>query len=151
AWVDGGGGVYTPDAIPIPSWQQLPGVITTANKGSTTLRNSPDVSAESNFDFYVCSNQHGCSTGWGGTSFAAPMWAGFMALVNQQAILNGQSPLGFINPALYNIGVSADYATAFHDVTSGTNGEPTTAGYDLATGWGSPKGQGFIDTLLGTG
>src|SRR5262249_9912241 len=103
AWVDGGGGVYTPDAIPIPSWQQLPGVITTANKGSTTLRNSPDVSAESNFDFYVCSNQHGCSTGWGGTSFAAPMWAGFMALVNQQAILNGQSPLGFINPALYNI------------------------------------------------
>ena len=48
-WVDGGGGYYTPDAIPIPSWQQLAGVITSANGGSTTLRNSPDVAAEAEF------------------------------------------------------------------------------------------------------
>ena len=151
AWVDGGGGVYTPDAIPIPSWQQLPGVITSANKGSTTLRNSPDVSAESNFDFYVCADQSGCGGGWGGTSFAAPMWAGFMALINQQALANGNPRLGFVNPALYNIGVGANYHTDFHDIISGSNGEPTTAGYDLATGWGSPTGAALINDLAGGG
>ena len=150
AWVDGGGGVYTPDAIPIPSWQQLPGVITAANKGSTTLRNSPDVSAESNFDFYTCADQSGCATGWGGTSFAAPMWAGFMALINQQALANGNPRLGFVNPAIYNIGVGSGYSAAFHDITSGSNGEPTTAGYDLATGWGSPNGTGLINALAGS-
>jgi subtilase family serine protease len=151
AWVDGGGGVYTPDAIPIPAWQQLPGVITGANRGSTTLRNSPDVSAEANFDFYTCADQRACAGGWGGTSFAAPMWAGFMALINQQAVANGNSPLGFVNPAIYNIGVGSSYTSDFHDITSGSNGEPTTAGYDLATGWGSPNGVALINALAGSG
>src|ERR1700722_1772282 len=150
AWVDGGGGVYTPDAIPIPAWQQLPGVITGANRGSTTLRNSPDVSAEANFDFYTCADQRACAGGWGGTSFAAPMWAGFMALINQQAVANGNSPLGFVNPAIYNIGVGSSYTSDFHDITSGSNGEPTTTGYDLATGWGSPN-SGLIAALAGSG
>ena len=78
AWADGGGGYYTPDAIPIPSWQQLAGVITSTNEGSTTLRNSPDVAAEANFDFYVCADQTTCTANdYGGTSFAAPMWAGY--------------------------------------------------------------------------
>jgi subtilase family serine protease len=147
AWVDGGGGVYTPDAIPIPAWQQLPGVITGANRGSTTLRNSPDVSAEANQDFYTCADQRGCA----GTSFAAPMWAGFMALINQQAVANGNPPLGFVNPAIYNIGVGSSYTSDFHDITSGSNGEPTTAGYDLATGWGSPNGVALINALAGSG
>ena len=150
AWVDGGGGVYTLDAIPIPAWQQLPGVITTANHGSTTLRNSPDVSAEANFDFYTCADQKACQGGWGGTSFAAPMWAGFMALINQQAVANGNPPLGFVNPAIYNLGMSSGYSAAFHDITSGSNGEPTTKGYDLATGWGSPNGTGLINALAGS-
>ena len=151
AWVDGGGGVYTPDAIPIPAWQQLPGVITTANKGSKTLRNSPDVSGEANFDFYTCADQEACQGGWGGTSFAAPMWAGFMALINQQAVENGNPTLGFVNPAIYNLGVSAGYSAAFHDITSGSNGEPATTGYDLATGWGSMNGVGLITALAGSG
>jgi subtilase family serine protease len=151
AWVDGGGGVYTPDAIPIPAWQQLPGVITGANRGSTTLRNSPDVSAEANQDFYTCADQRACAGGWGGTSFAAPMWAGFMALINQQAVANGNPPLGFVNPAIYNIGVGSSYTSDFHDITSGSNGEPTTTGYDLATGWGSPNGVALINALAGSG
>jgi subtilase family serine protease len=151
AWVDSGGGIYTPDSFPIPAWQQLPGVINAQNKGSNTIRNSPDVSAESNFDFYVCADQSGCSGGWGGTSFAAPMWAGFMALINQQAIANGNPQLGFINPAIYNIGVSSGYSAAFHDITSGSNGLPAVTGYDLATGWGSPNGDGLISALAGSG
>jgi len=151
AWADGGGGYYTPDAIPIPSYQQLAGVITTANEGSKTLRNSPDVAAEANFDFYVCADQTTCTANyWGGTSFAAPMWAGYMALVNQQALLNGNPLLGFINPLIYPLGLGSGYSTDFHDITSGSNGYPAVKGYDLATGWGSPNGVGLINALAAT-
>ncbi|HLW86382.1 MAG TPA: S53 family peptidase [Candidatus Sulfotelmatobacter sp.] len=150
AWSSSGGGI-SPDSIAIPAWQQLTGVINSSNKGSKTLRNIPDVSAEANFDFYVCSDQSGCAGGWGGTSFAAPMWAGFMALVNQQALANGNPVLGFINPAVYNIGVGSGYGAAFHDITSGGNGGfPAVTGYDLVTGWGSPNGVGLINALAGT-
>ncbi len=71
-WVDGGGGI-SPDDFAIPSWQKLKGVITKANKGSTKYRNGPDVSANSNFTFYVCADQRACTANeYGGTSFAAP-------------------------------------------------------------------------------
>jgi kumamolisin len=151
AWSDGGGGYYAPDDILIPSWQKLAGVITTANKGSTTYRNSPDVSAEANFDFYVCANQDGCIANyWGGTSFAAPMWAGYLALTNQQAAANGNPPPGLINPTIYPLGLGSNYDSDFHDITSGSNGYPAVTGYDLATGWGSPNGSGLIDALAGT-
>jgi subtilase family serine protease len=150
-WVDGGGGFYTPDDIPIPSYQQLSGVITSANEGSTTLRNSPDVAAEANFDFYVCADQTTCTANeYGGTSFAAPMWAGFIALVNQQAVANGNSTLGFINPTIYSLGLGSSYDSEFHDITSGSNGYPAVVGYDLATGWGSPNGTGLINALAPT-
>jgi subtilase family serine protease len=150
-WVDSGGGYLTRLAVPIPAWQQLTGVINSKNEGSTTLRNGPDVSAESNFDFYFCSDQQACETGLGGTSFAAPMWAGFTALINQQALQNGNALVGFINPAVYAIGVGSGYSAAFHDITSGNNGFPAVAGYDLNTGWGSPTGVGLINALAGSG
>ena len=153
AWNRSGGGI-SQDGIPIPAWQQLAGVINSSNKGSKTLRNVPDVAAEANFDFYVCADQSACQAGYGGTSFAAPMWAGYMALVNQQAIANGNPPLGFVNPAIYNIGVGSGYTTAFHDITSGGNGAGrfvSVTGYDLVTGWGSPNGNGLITALAGSG
>jgi subtilase family serine protease len=79
AWVDSGGGI-SPDSIPIPSWQQISGVINSTNKGSTTLRNGPDVSANANFTFYTCADQTTClANEFGGTSFATPMWAGYMS------------------------------------------------------------------------
>ena len=150
AWIDSGGGI-SPDSIPIPAWQQLTGVINSSNKGSKTLRNVPDVAGEANFDFYVCADQRACVGGYGGTSFAAPMWAGFMALVNQQAIANGNPPLGFVNPAIYNIGLGSGYGAAFHDITSGSNGGfSAVTGYDLVTGWGSPNGVGLINALAGS-
>ncbi len=149
AWVDGGGGYYTVDAIPIPSWQ-VP-AITTTNLGSKTYRNAPDVSANANFTYYVCADQTTCTANeYGGTSFAAPLWAGYMALVNQQALLNGNAPLGFINPLIYTLGLSSGYGAAFHDVTSGSNGFTAITGYDLATGWGSMNGAGLIAALAGT-
>jgi len=144
-WPDGGGGI-SPDGITIPSYQQLSGVITTQNKGSKTLRNGPDLAGEANFDFYVC-HKGSCGSGWGGTSFAAPMYAGYLALANQQAVQNGAAAPGFINPAIYPLGLSAGYSTAFHDITSGSNGFPAVAGYDLITGWGSANGAGLINAL----
>ncbi len=152
AWSDGGGGFWASDDILIPAWQQLSGVINSKNKGSTTYRNAPDVSANANFTFYVCADQDGCTANeYGGTSFAAPMWAGYMALINQQALANGNPLLGFINPAVYNIGVSASYNTDFHDITSGSNGYTAVTGFDLATGWGSPNGSALITALAGSG
>ena len=75
AWADSGGGI-SPDKIAIPSWQKLSGVINSSNKGSTTYRNGPDVSANANFTFYTCADQTACpANDYGGTSFAAPMWA----------------------------------------------------------------------------
>ena len=150
-WVDGGGGI-SPDKIAIPSWQQLSGVITTSNGGSTFYRNGPDVSANANFTFYVCADQAACTANlYGGTSFAAPMWAGYVALANQQAATSGSPPVGFLNPAIYSIGVSAsNYAADFHDITSGNNGFSAVTGYDLDTGWGSPNGASLINALAST-
>jgi subtilase family serine protease len=147
AWPDSGGGI-SPDHLPIASWQLLPGVITTANKGSTVYRNGPDVSANSNFTFYVCADQTTCTANlYGGTSFAAPMWAGYLALANQQAVANGDAPPGFINPTIYPLALGSTYSTLFHDITSGSNGFPAVADYDLVTGWGSPNGSGLINAL----
>jgi kumamolisin len=151
AWVDSGGGI-TKNGFAIPSWQQLPGVITSANHGSTTLRNGPDVSANANFTFYTCSNQTTClANSYGGTSFAAPMWAGYIALANQQLAAQHQS-VGFLNPAIYQQNVNAStFAADFHDITSGTSGSySAVAGYDLVTGWGSPNA-GLMAALTGGG
>src|SRR5271155_2572394 len=151
AWTDSGGGI-APDSIPIPSWQQLTGVINSSNKGSTTLRNGPDVSANANFTFYTCADQTAClANEYGGTSFATPMWAGYVALVNQQLVENGQSTIGFLNPTIYAQNITSAYATDFHDITSGTSGSySAVAGYDLVTGWGSPNGTGLINALAPT-
>jgi kumamolisin len=151
AWTDSGGGI-SPDSVAIPSWQSLSGVINSSNKGSTTLRNGPDVSANADFSFYVCANQTTCTVNqYGGTSFAAPMWAGYIALVNQQLVQNGQPTIGFINPTIYGQNVTSSYAADFHDVTSGTSGSySAVTGYDLVTGWGSPNGTALINALTQT-
>ncbi len=150
AWADSGGGI-SPDSIPIPSWQKLAGVITSGNKGSTTLRNGPDVSANANFTFYVCADQTTCTANeFGGTSFAAPMWAGYLALANQQAAANGDT-IGFINPIIYPAALTSSYGTYFHDITSGSCGTYSgLTNYDLCTGWGSPNTTGIINLLAGS-
>jgi subtilase family serine protease len=133
----------------------LAGVINSTNKGSATLRNGPDVSANANFTFYTCGNQTTClANTYGGTSFAAPMWAGYIALVNQQLAQKSQPSIGFINPTIYaqNLSggaLSAAYAANFHDITSGTSGSySAVTGYDLVTGWGSPN-SGLFAALTG--
>ncbi len=89
----------------------------------------------------------------GGTSATAPLWAGLIALADQYA---GRH-LGFVNPAIYEIGRSAYYHQAFHDVTTGDNtpefpgaaitGYKAGPGWDPVTGWGSPDA-GVLVPLL---
>ncbi len=160
----GGGGIMP--SVTIPSWQSA------ANPSNDTLspmyRNAPDVSFVANHLFVVTTNcpsgmnagstcpasqlvtgkQHAVS----GTSGAAPLWAGFTALMNEYGPNFGigvgvKAPVGFLNPALYEIGKGqgvVPYGTAFHDIHTDSNtnaclfGYPAVPGYDLATGWGTP-------------
>jgi len=143
----GSGGISTSYAI--PSWQI--GISMAANQGSTTMRNIPDVALTAdNIDVYY----NGSWGSYGGTSCATPLWAGFLALVNEQAANSGLPPVGAFNPAVYGIGKGAGYAAAFHDITTGNNfktASPTNfsavAGYDLCTGWGTPQGQATINAF----
>lgn len=161
----GGGG--TSNQIARPSWQ-------TGVNGIETgfYRMVPDISLDSSPDnagYLYCSSDSStnvtgsCSHGFrdtnnstltvaGGTSFAAPIFAGMLAIINQSQ--NNTAGAGLINPTLYTLAAnSTTYASAFHDITSGNNaclagtlvcgtGNGTleysaTAGYDEATGLGS--------------
>ena len=156
-WGGGGGSSGGISGYGIPDWQQ--GVATASNLGSTIYRNYPDVSMPADGVFLISRN--GTSVGSvGGTSCASPLWAGFMALVNQQAASQGSSSIGFPNPAIYALGKGpyAAYASAFHDITTGNNfcpknptRFPATVGYDLCTGWGTPRGSNTITALAGVG
>jgi hypothetical protein len=144
------GGVSTYYAI--PSYQL--GLSTSANQGSATMRNVPDVALTGD-DVNVLYGNGNTKT-VGGTSCAAPLWAGFTALINQQAVAAGRPPVGFLNPALYSIGGGTGYAAAFHDITNGNNFSGSSparfaavAGYDLCTGWGTPNGTNLINALAG--
>lgn len=160
----GGGGVSIYAAR--PSWQT--GVTGIA---AGTFRLIPDVSLDSspnNAGYLYCSSDPStqisgsCTTGFrasngtsltvaGGTSFAAPIFAGMLAIINQaKGYTSGQ---GLIAPTLYTLASnSATYALAFHDTTTGgnnctagssycsgaaTSSYLTTTGYDEATGLGS--------------
>jgi hypothetical protein len=149
-WIGSGGGI-TPH-YSIPTYQQ--GMNMQTNHGSTTQRNFPDVAMLADtVIFWVFKN--GQTGTVGGTSAAAPLWAGFMALVNQQAVANGKGPIGNLDSVIYNIGrYSNSYPAVFHDITTGNNfntASPTNyaaiPGYDLATGWGSPNGSNLINLL----
>jgi len=149
--VNGGGGGISLNSLPIPTWQL--GINMTTNLGSTAFRNSPDVALTADDIFVVADG--GANYTVGGTSAAAPLWAGFTALINQQAAGFGAPTVGFLNPAVYTIGKSAGYSTNFHDITAGNNTNTTVSskyyavpGYDLCTGWGSPNGQNLINTLV---
>ena len=144
-WNDGGGGVSTTYAI--PSYQQ--GINMAATGGSNTMRNVPDVALLAAVQiFLICDDGQGWSIG--GTSAATPLWAGFMALANQQAATNGKPSVGFLNPTIYALGEGSDYHSDMHDITTGSNGFSALTGYDLATGWGTPAGQSLINDLTKT-
>lgn len=128
---------YQANLSPAPAMRSVPDVALNAdpNSGYAIYFTDPVKGP----DFYV----------YGGTSAAAPLWAGFTALVNQQRAAAGKGPIGFLNPPVYQIGASAAYSADFHDITTGTNlYYPATPGYDNATGWGSFVGDALLSTLV---
>ena len=138
----------------MPSWQT--NINMTVPMGSTTYRNVPDVAMTAD-DVFVIADGGLYYPGVGGTSCAAPLWAGFTALVNQLATNGALPPTGFINPALYKIAATS-YANCFHDITTGNNEWsasptlfPAVSGYDLCTGLGTPNGTNLINALVGGG
>ena len=152
-----------------PSWQNNDGVPPSVDNG---MRDVPDLvlAASPNHDGYIICSQGSCQTGYrlnsnqtftviGGTSAAAPSFAGVVALANQRL----GSRQGNINPQIYSLAASSQWA--FNDITTGNNmvvctvgttncasspiGYSAGPGYDLATGWGSIDASGFLNALAG--
>ncbi|MFC0437273.1 protease pro-enzyme activation domain-containing protein [Kutzneria buriramensis] len=129
-WATGGGVSMIFDK---PAWQTGDG-----------KRQVPDVSAVAYGGEYSLYLQ-GSWTSGGGTSASAPLWAAYLTLVNQRAGLIGKLTVGSLNPKLYALG-----GLAVNDVTEGDNRfYKAGAGYDMATGWGTPNGVTLGDALLG--
>jgi kumamolisin len=143
-WNDGsqggatGGGVSNNFAL--PDWQASAGVPKSSSKNGG--RGVPDVagdaSPETGYNILVDGQQEVV----GGTSAVAPLWAGLIALINQQR----GTPAGFVNPTLYA------NTKAFNDITSGNNGAFSAGpGWDACTGLGSPIGTAIAAVLGGSG
>jgi subtilase family serine protease len=133
-----GGGGGTSQFYAAPGYQQS--VLSSLGHG---LRQVPDVAADADpsTGFHIVFG--GKDGQVGGTSAATPLWAGTIALVNQDLVNKGLREVGFANPALYWMGQNAPTLPAkpFHDVTTGNNlAFDAGTGWDFATGWGSMDG-----------
>ena len=146
----GGGGIS--NFFPEPSFQQtLPA---SDQSEFNHHRGVPDVAADADPSTGLAIYSGGQWQLAGGTSAAAPLWAGLMAIADQMA----GHPLGFINTALYKLASSSHYAQDFHDITSGSNtyngkgvdvqGYAATQGWDAASGLGTPDAQNLIPDLI---
>ena len=119
-------------------------------QGSTSMRNTPDVSLFGDFDdggYDVFQTEYKNGEGDGGnwyssngTSAATPLWAALLGCVDQFRVVAKLPPLGEANYDIYSLAESSQYSSDFHDITSGTNGYyKAVKGYDNSTGWGSPN------------
>ena len=134
-----GGGVS--NVFPLPSWQANANV--PASSVSTGGRGVPDVAGDADPVTGYQVRVDGKSMVIGGTSAVAPLWAGLIALNNQQ---NGKSA-GFLQPQIY----AAKASSAFNDIVSGNNGAFSAGpGWDACTGLGSPIGVKLIALLGGS-
>jgi len=133
-WASSGGGksMY----FGRPSWQNDPNA--TGNR-----RLVPDVSATADPDEGGFVLLHGQVKQYGGTSWSAPVWAGFCALINEARVKAGKAALPFLNPLIYPL-----RSTCFRDIEAGSNGAyHATSGYDLVTGLGVPNVRALIQAL----
>jgi kumamolisin len=136
AWEGSGGGKST--YFKRPSWQRGAGF------PSGTRRLVPDVSAAADPATGAFVFLQGKVEQIGGTSWSAPVWAGFCALINEARLKANKAPLPFLPPLLYPLAGSS----CFRDITEGTNGNyEAGAGYDLVTGLGTPNVAKLIEAL----
>ena len=155
AWNKTGGGLSAYE--PLPAWQSG---VKPAGGSALVRRAVPDVAFNANpaTGEYVALTLPGAATVWsdyGGTSIAAPQWAGVVAVANAMRKAAALPVLGDFHALLYqSIGaVPGTYASAMGDVVDGTNGTCATciagAGFDQTTGWGSPNSSQLMQVLGG--
>jgi len=134
-----GGGVS--NVFPLPAWQANSNV--PAPTVAAGGRGVPDVAGDADPETGYTIRIDGSTGVIGGTSAVAPLWAGLIAVINQQT---GKTA-GFINPAIY----AAKAAASFNDITSGNNGAFSAGpGWDACTGLGSPIGTALLKLFGGT-
>jgi kumamolisin len=130
-----GGGVST--LLPIPDYQRS---VLQAQDNPNNMRQQPDVSADADPATGAAINVQGTFTQGGGTSQAAPIWAGLTVLIDQYLLSKNLPVAGFVNPALYALASGHPRYPPFYDVTVGSNLHyAAKPGYDLATGLGTPN------------
>ncbi len=141
-WNDGsqggasGGGVST--RYPLPAWQKTAKV---PKLGTKTGRGVPDVAGDADPQTGYQVRVDGQNQVIGGTSAVAPLWAGLLALCNQQL----GKPAGFLNAILYT---DAAARASLRDITAGNNGGYSAlVGWDACTGLGSPNGAALLTAL----
>ena len=133
-----GGGVSK--IFPIPSYQSAAGV-PPHPETNFAGRGVPDVAGDADPVTGYVVRVDGKNTVIGGTSAVAPLWAGLIALLNQQI---GHA-VGFVNPLLYQIG-----SASFRDITTGNNGHYNAGNqWDACTGLGSPNGTALLKAMQG--
>lgn len=129
---------------PLPSWQS--DVVPDA---SNDKRRTPDVAGPADPDSGLFIVFNGKPSTVGGTSAAAPFWAGVAVLMRQLAEREKAGHLGFLNPILYQLASTKEHAQLFHDVTRGGNRLNNAGpGWDYATGLGSPDASNLAKAVV---
>jgi kumamolisin len=144
----GGGGISRVWSIPSYQTAIASSSAAAGSGASTSMRNVPDVSLDADPQTGYSIYFEGKWTIYGGTSCAAPIWAGFTALVNQARVEAGLGTLGVPHPALYGLS-AASYASDFNDIDDGSTNLAfkAIAGFDDATGLGSMRADGLLADL----
>jgi kumamolisin len=147
AWYDipltqgSGGGAST--LFNRPAWQS--GLL---GSGPRARRLTPDVSAVADPFTGVKFVHGGQVLVGGGTSQAAPIWAGFAAVINQFLAASRVGPVGDLNPLLYEIAEGAG-VPGFHLIDLGANAvDSSHLGYDMVTGLGTPNVANLAKDIL---
>lgn len=126
-----------------PSWQSV-----SASAGPPDRRLVPDVAAVADPFTGVKFVFDGEVVTGGGTSQAAPVWAGLAAIINQLLRQQGLAQLGDLNPLLYQVAKGAA-VPGFRDIELGGNAiSPSGVGYDMVTGLGSPNVENLVKNIL---
>lgn len=147
-WSNGGGG-YS-GFYPAPSWE-----VGSLSAPNNTQRGYPDVAfnADNVVSGQAIWTHYGSSNGkprWltvGGTSMAAPQWAGLLTLINEARVAAKKTELGQLDPILFGASKAVN-ATILSDITTGNNGDTAGPGWDAATGLGSPKAGALLTFLV---
>jgi hypothetical protein len=167
AWSGGGGGISSIWDMPSSQLASDKGVINSYSSGSPCqapagqyCREVPDVSANAGVGYAMYADGASHPNEWlavPGTSLATPTWAAIAILMDDSSVYCRAHPVGFLTPALYKLAASTP--VDFNDITTGANNAgnpiaggkyPATAGYDLASGLGTPNAAALARSLCRT-